>query len=267
MRVYKLYITFLKNYLKSKTEYKFSFFLDIISPFIIFVGIYLSIWIILLQFKQIGDWNMFDVLFMYNINLFCWGVSGFFLKVPMLELGGYIARGEFDIYLLRPVNSLLHLVLKNFDYPSIGIVSLSLIVFIAYLPEFNISWTISKLIFFPIILLSGTIIHCAIMIIAGALNFWFTKAEQAVNMTVYGVKRFIDYPIFIFNKAIQFIITFIIPYAFVNFYPSQYLLDKREPVIFTPVFIFASPIVSIIFFCFYLVIWNVGIKKYQSTGS
>jgi ABC-2 type transport system permease protein len=267
MRICKLYITFLKNYLKSKTEYKFSFFLDIISPFIIFVGIYLSVWIILWKFKRIGDWNLFDVLFMYNINLFCWGVSGLFLKVPMLELGGLIAKGEFDSYLLRPVNSLLHLVLKNFDHQSIGIILLSALVFIVYMPQFNISWTIDKLVFFPVILFSGTLIHIAIMIIAGALNFWFIKAEQAVNMTIYGVKRFIDYPIFIFNRAIQFIITFIIPYAFVNFYPSQYLLDKREPVIFTPIFIYASPIVSIILFVFSLVIWNAGIKKYQSTGS
>ena len=63
----KLYLKFMKVYIKTALEYRFSFIMDMVSMMINFCISLLGIWIVLNQFKLIQGWNFYDVMFMTSI--------------------------------------------------------------------------------------------------------------------------------------------------------------------------------------------------------
>ncbi|WP_082084152.1 ABC-2 family transporter protein [Paenibacillus beijingensis] len=59
-------------------------------------------------------------------------------------------------------------------------------------------------------------------------------------------------------------LTFIIPYAFVNYYPAAYLLNKNE----TSSYLYlGAPAIGIVMFIIAYLFWFTGIRSYKGTGS
>ena len=52
-----------------------------------------------------------------------------------------------------------------------------------------------------------------------------------------------SYPMHIYQEWLVSLFTFIIPMAFINYYPALYLLDKPDPFGLPPFMPFLSPIV------------------------
>jgi ABC-2 type transport system permease protein len=80
------------------------------------------------------------------------------------------------------------------------------------------------------------------------------------------VNRFRDYaryPITIFGGVFRVIFTFIIPIAFMAYYPSLEFLETKQPVFLT----YFTPIYGIIFFFISYKVWMKGAKSYSGTGS
>jgi len=71
------------------------------------------------------------------------------------------------------------------------------------------------------------------------------------------------YPITIYNTAIQFMLSWIIPFAFASFYPTVQYLGRTE---FQKEF-FLIPIVAAVLIGLALWVWGMGVRQYKSTGS
>ena len=72
---------------------------------------------------------------------------------------------------------------------------------------------------------------------------------------------FAEYPINIYNKFIKVLITIILPFAFVAYYPTMDYLGMNHSMIYL------SPIVAIILWIIAVKVWNLALKHYRSTGS
>ena len=88
-----------------------------------------------------------------------------------------------------------------------------------------------------------------------AILYGTTELQEAVQ----------NYPINIDNKHLKFILTYILPYAATNFYPSLILLDKVKDK--TGQVILYLILIDIILICIEYFLWKKGIKCYQSSGS
>lgn len=56
--------------------------------------------------------------------------------------------------------------------------------------------------------------------------------------------------------------TYIVPIAFVNYFPLLYVIGKVNNKLYE-----FSPVVSVLFVIPCYIIWRMGVKKYKSTGS
>ena len=238
---------------------------------IVLVGIYyVGIWVIFSKFKNINGWDYYEVLFLFNINWISYSFSGLFFWAPMLNLGDTIRSGEFDAYLIRPIDPLAHIVLKQFQYTFIARLILALIFFADSITHLSVVWSISKVIFLIAAIFSGFVIHSAILVLIGAISFWIIKNREfgrLLSDNNNGIRTFIEFPISIYKKGIQFVLTFIFPYAFVNFYPATYVLNKTGEGIFQPVFQYIAPIVAVLMAILAWKVWNKGLKRYDSIGN
>ena len=113
-----------------------------------------------------------------------------------------------------------------------------------------------------LILLFATFIYTAIKLAVTSIAFW-VKFAQSYLFMVYQLSDFAKYPIGIYPKAIQGILTCLIPFAFTGYFPGSYFLGKGD--IFTGVIL--TILISIIALFIAYRIWLIGITKYESSGS
>ena len=70
------------------------------------------------------------------------------------------------------------------------------------------------------------------------------------------------YPIGIFKKELVFVLTFIIPYGLVNYYPLLYFLGKSNKISYM-----LSPILVAFYLIPAFIVFYQGVKRYSSIGS
>ena len=76
-------------------------------------------------------------------------------------------------------------------------------------------------------------------------------------------KDYAKYPITIFSPVFRFIFSFIIPIAFIAFYPGLVVLRPDD----VPLLSWISPLVGGVFFFLGYKFWMYGAAKYNGTGS
>ena len=129
-------------------------------------------------------------------------------------------------------------------------------------------WNAAQILFFPVMIVGGMLLFMAIFVVGATTSFWAPQAREAVNIFSYGGQFMTTYPMHIYQEWLVSLFTFIIPMAFINYYPALYLLDKPDPFGLPPFMPFLSPIsVAVISLWLSLAFWRRGVRRYQSTGT
>ena len=145
---------------------------------------------------------------------------------------------------------------------------MSIVFFALSIVNLDISFSLLNVVYIVLSLISGTVIHSGILIIMGSLSYFFTKNDGIGNLLTNsdsGLRTFTDFPITIYNIVVQGLLVIIVPYAFVNYFPALYILQKSDRV--HEVLAFLSPVVAFIVILIAIVIWKVGLRRYCSTGT
>jgi ABC-2 type transport system permease protein len=263
----RLAALFVEIYFKSRMEYRQAFFMGYVVQWISRGVEVLGIWILLSRFDHIHGWSFTEVLFLYGLNMLSYGLAGVLLFGPVQQLEGLVQNGTFDSLLVMPVNPLFHLVARYFNAVFLGHILLGLVILGFAGHRLGVGWSLSGAFFFAAVALGAALIQGAIMLAAGTTSFWFVKSRALVNTAVHGVRRFITYPISIYDRWIQVFLTLILPFAFVSFFPAENFLGKEESSIFPAFFQWGTPIVGVVLFFLAYRLWVYGLDHYQSTGS
>ena len=171
-------------------------------------------------------------------------------------------EGRFDQILLRPLHSLFQVIFEAFRIESFQEVFTGIVVVGYAWKKLELPLTLSEFLLFPIMLISGVVIYLSVFIILSSLSFWF-EDRVGVSPPIYNMIPFGRYPITIYNTFLQFLLSWIIPFAFASFYPTTYFLQRREFVLF----FYLVPLVAVVFLLLGLFVWKRGVMGYQSTGS
>ena len=268
MRTVKLLLISYGTYLKSMVEYRPAFVMDILVPIVMYSMSYLGIWILLDRFKMIQGWTLYEVMLLFNLNLVAYALTSFFFRTAMSDdIQNMIRMGNFDIVLVRPVNTLVYMLLGRPNAGYFGQLTLGTVVFIVCFSNLDIQFSLVKVIFFITTIIGGTLIQSAMFLFVGTMSFWIIRTNSIHGTITGSCRSFVNYPISIYGKFIQVFLTFIIPFGFINFYPSKYLLDRSGDALFHPILQYGTPVVGIVLFLLAYKFWTIGVNKYESTGS
>ena len=267
MDILGLYMEFAKLRFLAQTEYRMDYFIRMISKIISWSTGFIMISILLYKFKSIGDWNTYEVMFLYSLDVLSYSIAATFLMGPCKNLSKNIHSGKFDEILIRPVNTLLYYVCKKVSAGYTSNYVLSIVIISICFRNLNITLTLTKLCMLIIVIIGASLIQGAAFLITSIPAFWFIKNSGITYLFYRGMTRFLRYPISIYSKGIQIFLTVILPYAFINFFPSQIFLNKDDFLMFNPIFQYLTPVVGVILFIIAYMFWNIGINHYKSTGS
>ena len=87
------------------------------------------------------------------------------------------------------------------------------------------------------------------------------------ELLYYDTRKFAGYPISIFHKAIQGFMIYVVPMAFVNYFPAQFLLRKPDMAGFPEVFLYLTPVVGAGTYLLSYLFWRYGLRYYKSSGN
>ncbi|WP_442603029.1 ABC transporter permease [Paenibacillus sp. KN14-4R] len=252
---------YLKNYIKTRLTYRSDFWIEVLSD-LLFNG--LNLLFILVVFNQtdsLGGWNREQILFIYGFFMIPYGLfSAVFNLYGFSER--YIVKGEMDRILTRPAYNLYQIILENLD-PAALFSSLAGAVVMGYSwTKLDISWSWYDPFVFIALIIGAVMIYFGVFIAITATAF-YSDAPTGIMPLIWNIQNYGRYPITIYNKLLKGLLTFLLPFAFVGFYPAAYFLDPDNWMGYA----LMTPVVGIVFFILGLFIWNTGVHRYRGAGS
>jgi len=252
--------------IRGDLQYRTSFFLFVFSQALV-AGLDLAVILVLFtQVDSIAGWSVTEVALLYGLAGTGFGLADLF--VSEVELASrHIKAGTFDLFLLRPVGALLQLCATEFAPRRIGRLVQPVIVIVIVFGRIDVSWTPAKVALIPITVLSGTLIFGAIWVITSSISFWTVDTQEVANSFTYGGQTLAHYPIDVFGTWLRRFVTFVLPIAFVSYFPAVYLLDKPTPFGLPSWVALLSPVVAALLVLVARTVWQFAIRHYRSTGS
>ena len=262
----KLYIAFAKVTFISQLEYPMSYFLRTASKIILWVSGFATIAIVLGRFRSMGGWDLYQVLFIYAMNHLAYAIGATFINNAFDKLSRNIMAGEFDSILTKPVNPLTYFICMHVSAGYTSNYALGIGVMIYSIVKMNIRFTIGDILLLIFMVLCASLLMGSLFAFFSIPQFWLLRNTSLKRLFFSDMKDFVNYPISIYTKGIQFVLTFVMPYAFISYYPTT-LLFNPGGALFSPALAYGTPVIAVIVALLTYGFWLLGINSYQSTGS
>lgn len=255
----KLYRQFFVINMKAVLVYELDAIFDIIAMFLKNAFQFILLLLIFQLVDNLKGFDFYHMLFFYGVSSISFALWKCFY-INTLSLSYYIHTGKLDMFLKRPIHVLFSIVTDKFDEDAWGELLFAIIVTVIATTQLNI-WSFRLLLLFPTAIFMS-LIFAGISLLGSCASF-FTITQTNLSSLVFPMQEFSRYPIVIFPKVLQYIFIFILPVAFVSYYPSLYFLFIAENV----GVVFTSWIVAVIFFSVVCQLWNLSLTRYSSTGT
>ena len=257
----RIYFKSLAMHLKGELEYRVNFILSFLSQILVFFTYYFVILALFTKFDNIKGFTLYEVLLCFSIIQFGFSFNEVFARgIDRFE--NLIIQGEFDRLLLRPQNIILQVLCSDSDFVKVSRLIQAIIVLIISICHLSISWNIIKILTLLLMLFSACVIFFGIFLLAASYCFFTVQGLEVRNVFTDGGKHMAQYPIGVFSKGFVLFFTFVIPYAFVNYYPLLYLLGKSNNTLYV-----FSPLLVIFYLIPCIFVFYLGMKRYASVGS
>lgn len=203
--------------------------------------------------------------FLYALAVLATGVAQMFFT-QFVELGDTLVKGEFDRFLIRPLNPFVLYLGSSVSAASFGHLIFASTIFIWAALRVQMEWSLVNLAYLFLVVLGGALIQGAAIIVVGTLSFWFQRTGTMFYTVVIPSRELIFYPVTVFPRLLQVVLTFVVPFAFINYYPAHALLG-REGVLFHSSLAYLTPLVGLACFAGAYLLWRQGTMRYTGTGS
>ena len=254
----KIVIAYFKANIKAMMFYDLDYILGIIAMFLKGAIGFCYLFLIFYYVDSLGSWNFHQMLFLYGLATLSFPLWHCFF-VNTLGIPSYIRSGDFDSFLLKPVNPLLQILMESFDEDGWGELLLGLVTVFYAASKLEIIG--ARMLLLPLFAISGCLIFSAVSILLSSIAF-FTIGSFDFTDNIEDFKEIAKYPMSIFGKKFSIFFTAIFPLAFASYYPALFLLKLDES--FVP---FLSFPIGVLFFFLSYQFWNFAMKRYSGSGT
>jgi ABC-2 type transport system permease protein len=252
--------------IRAQLEYRLSFALDCLADVIAQATELVAIVVLFSQADTLGGLDRTGVLLIYAMASIGFGLAD--LVVGQIGgLPGYIRTGGLDVLLLRPLSALGQLLISDVQLRRIGRLLTGLGVAGYVLATAGIEWTLARVALVIITPLAGATIVGSIWVASSALSFWLVEGQEMTSAVTHGTNLFTSYPLGVYPTWLRRLLAFVIPGAFVSYYPTLALLGQPDPLGAPTVLAWlAAPVAALAALGSGLV-WRHAMRHYQGTGS
>ena len=258
---FRIYGKILAQDLKSKMSYRADFIISTLGMIFTNISGFVSFWILFRNFPSINGWSYYEMLFLYGFSLITLTPVQCFFDNNW-SLRQYVYSGDFIKYCFRPINLFFYYQSEVFDIKGLGQFIFGIVMLVYSWIKIGIVFTPMMFLKIFVFLITASLVMIALQNAAAAACFWIQNSFYILDL-VFRFKDYAKYPVTIFSPVFRFVFTFVMPIAFIAYYPSLVILHPQE----VPILSWLSPLIGIVFFFISYKIWMHGAMKYSGTGS
>lgn len=247
--------------IKSKMQYRADFYISTVGMLATHLSGLISFWILFKNIPNILGWSYYELIFFYGFSLLALTPLQLFFD-NIWNLNNHMFTGDFIKYCFRPMDIFFYYIAEVFDMKGLSQMVMGFFILGFAWVKLSIPLNVVQILLLIFTLFSASLVMISIMVAASASAFYITNATSLM-MFLSRFREFVKYPVTIFNPLFRFLFTFIIPIAFISYYPSQIFLrpEKTTPLVWI------SPVIGILFFLMAYKLWIKGARSYSGTGS
>ncbi len=265
-----LYKRLIGAQVRSQMQYRSSFVLEAIAQFAGNVLDFIVVIIFFARMPTLGGWSLPEIGLLYGLSSVAFGIADMVIAgFDYAYFGPNMVRlGEFDRVLIRPMNVFVQVLTSQFTLKRLGRIGQGVIVLGWALVALDQTWTAWQIGYMIVTIIGGTFFFSGLFIFGSGISFWTVDSLEVMNMATYGGQFLTQYPLTIYGDFLRSFFTFVIPMAFINYYPTLWLLGKPDPLGgAVGLLALLAPFICLLMFAVGVAMWQRGVKRYASTGS
>jgi len=259
---WQLFWSYVAQYAKGRLAYRADFVAGLISDVLYQSVAIIFMLVVFQQVPTLAGWRQEEVFFIYGYFLWPYAFFGCLSGGVWDLTDRYIVKGELDRLLVRPANSLFQLMLEGVAMESlVGLVTGTAIMAWAG-SQLDLAWRWYDPFLMLILTAGSTLVYLGVYFSFACLGFWY-DGRTGILPLLWNLNNYGRYPVSIYNQALKVLLSWVLPFAFVGFFPAAYFL-RREAFLFWAA---ATPLMGLAFFGLAVLLWRAGLKRYHGTGS
>jgi ABC-2 type transport system permease protein len=252
--------------IRADWQYRTSFFLFLASQTFIATLDLAVIAVLFTQVDTLAGWTGMEVALLFGLGGVSFGLAD--LLVSQVETcSRHLKAGTFDLFLLRPVPTLLHVSASEFALRRLGRIVQPAVVLVVALDAAPIQWGAETVVLVPLSIVSGAVLFGSIWVLSSSISFWTVESQEVANAFTYGGGQVVQYPIDVFASWLRRLVTFAVPLAFVAYLPAARVLDRHDPLGLPNGVAWGAPVVAVATALVARAVWGTALRHHQSTGS
>ncbi len=261
-RLIKIFFRLQVVQLRAAMEYRADFWIGVVGAVLQqLVGI---VFLVTLfgHVTSLGGWSVWQIAVLHGLIMTADGLREMFAD-GVWRLRMQVNDGSFDRVLVRPVPPALQQITALASIHGIGNVCTGIALLAVGLGRSGLDWHWWSVPVLVLAVLSGSVLNTAISFLANMIAFWEPGAQSAFPTMVALMRDFAKFPLDIYGAAIRIVVTFLLPYAVISYFPSKLVLGIGDTAAWwaiTPVIAATAAAVLT------ALVWRKGINRYQGVG-
>lgn len=208
----------------------------------------------------IPGWGFEEFILFQGTFILVMGLSHAFLFIFPFQVIENVRHGTFDKFLVKPFNTMLYLTFSSIDIEGFAEVFVGLVLIIWAFIKLNLIILSFNTLLYLFMIVIAFIFMYSLMVLISSLSFLFVKSLGLFDL-LFKLTDVSRYPMNIYGFEMRLIFTFILPVAVISFYPASALLGTLNILNLA---LISMPVTA--FLIFSIIMWNLAMKKYTSSG-
>ncbi len=259
LRLYRVLVTqFFKVIMQSKVD----FLMGLMGFFLTQIMGIAFLYLVFEQIPSLQGWTLDQLIFIYGFAQIPRGIDHLLTDNIWLVAWRLVINGDFDRYMLRPMNIFFQVIAEKLQPDALGELLVGTILVVSSISKGIVVVDALHILLFIVSVFAGALIYTSIKLFFASIAFW-VKISGPFLQVAYEMADFAKYPTEIYNKAIRFIITWVIPFAFVAYLPASFFLNGGA----SAAVIGIECIIAVAFWCIAYALFSYGTRVYESAGN
>lgn len=261
--VLRIYFKLIATQLRAHLEYRADFWIGIVGVALTHGAPLVFVWAVFLRVPSVGGWSSWEVTLLYGLAILPRGLAELFCdgSWAMRQL---VNRGDFDRLLVRPLSPVVQSLTWIASIHGLGSIVLGGVVVLRAKSSLGLSWAWWEWAFLLCCLLGSVVLIGSVNLASNCIAFWEPSANSQFPYLIGHTSEFVKFPVPIYGRVVQVLVTWVLPFAFISYYPGSVLLDRPDANRWLG---YGSPLAGLAVALVAGLIWRRGLRRYQSTGN
>jgi ABC-2 type transport system permease protein len=250
--------------IKSRMEYRASFFIDAAAMILTYGSVYATFWVLLLRFQTLDGWDWPQLAVLLSFQLFTYAVGASFSFTQFRDMEEMVRLGQLDMLLVKPFSPWAYLTFAGYNIGYIAHITLAVGLMGWAVFQVDVDWSPGLVLYLVAAIVSAAMMVCAIMTMIGASSIVLVQSRYLYSI-FFGFWELSRFPLTIYPAALQWAMITVMPLAFMSYVPAAVFLGKDVAILggwAMPLSLLAGPLAVAIAMWH----WRWSIRHYQGGG-